>query len=104
MVFVTAGMGGGTGTGAAPIIAQIARDVGALTVGVVTKPFAFEGSQRKKKANSGIAELAKAVDALIAIPNDRLVVAGRHEDDPARTPSRWSTTSASTPCTASAIS
>jgi cell division protein FtsZ len=73
MVFVTAGMGGGTGTGAAPVIAQVARDLGALTVGVVTKPFAFEGSQRKKKAMSGIAELAKAVDALIVIPNDRLV-------------------------------
>src|SRR5689334_1075524 len=73
MVFVTAGMGGGTGTGAAPVIAQVARDVGALTVGVVTKPFAFEGSQRKKKASSGINELAKAVDALIVIPNDRLV-------------------------------
>jgi cell division protein FtsZ len=73
MVFVTAGMGGGTGTGAAPIIAQVARDLGALTVGVVTKPFAFEGSQRKKKAMSGIAELSKAVDALIVIPNDRLV-------------------------------
>jgi cell division protein FtsZ len=73
MVFVTAGMGGGTGTGAAPVIAQVARDLGALTVGVVTKPFAFEGSQRKKKAMSGIAELSKAVDALIVIPNDRLV-------------------------------
>ena len=73
MVFVTAGMGGGTGTGAAPVIAQIARDCGALTVGVVTKPFAFEGSQRKKKASSGINELSKAVDALIVIPNDRLV-------------------------------
>jgi cell division protein FtsZ len=73
MVFVTAGMGGGTGTGAAPVIAQIARDCGALTVGVVTKPFAFEGSQRKKKASAGINELSKAVDALIVIPNDRLV-------------------------------
>lgn len=73
MVFVTAGMGGGTGTGAAPIIAQVARDLGALTVGVVTKPFTFEGAQRKKKALSGISELAKAVDALIVIPNDRLV-------------------------------
>jgi len=73
MVFVTAGMGGGTGTGAAPVIAQVARDLGALTVGVVTKPFAFEGSQRKKKAAAGIAELGKAVDALIVIPNDRLV-------------------------------
>jgi len=73
MVFVTAGMGGGTGTGAAPVIAQVARDLGALTVGVVTKPFAFEGSQRKKKATIGINELGKAVDALIIIPNDRLV-------------------------------
>ncbi|HEX3695647.1 MAG TPA: cell division protein FtsZ [Polyangia bacterium] len=73
MVFVTAGMGGGTGTGAAPVIAQVARDLGALTVGVVTKPFAFEGSQRKKKALAGIAELSKAVDALIVIPNDRLI-------------------------------
>ena len=73
MVFVTAGRGGGTGTGAAPVIAQVARDLGALTVGVVTKPFAFEGSQRKKKASVGINELGKAVDALIIIPNDRLV-------------------------------
>jgi cell division protein FtsZ len=73
MVFVTAGMGGGPGTGAAPVIAQVARDLGALTVGVVTKPFAFEGSQRKKKAAAGIAELSKCVDALIVIPNDRLV-------------------------------
>ena len=73
MVFVTAGMGGGTGTGAAPVIAQVARDMGALTVGVVTKPFSFEGSQRKKKASGGIGELAKAVDALIVIPNDRLI-------------------------------
>jgi len=66
-------MGGGTGTGAAPVIAQVARDMGALTVGVVTKPFAFEGSQRKKKASGGISELAKSVDALIVIPNDRLI-------------------------------
>jgi cell division protein FtsZ len=74
MVFVTAGMGGGTGTGAAPVIARTARELGALTVGVVTKPFVFEGLQRKKKAAAGIAELSKAVDALIIIPNDRLVV------------------------------
>ena len=73
MVFVTAGMGGGTGTGAAPVIAQVARDLGALTVGVVTRPFAFEGMQRKKRAMHGIAQLAKAVDALIVIPNDRLL-------------------------------
>lgn len=73
MVFVTAGMGGGTGTGAAPVIAQVARDLGALTVGVVTRPFTFEGMQRKKRAAGGIAQLAKAVDALIVIPNDRLL-------------------------------
>jgi cell division protein FtsZ len=73
MVFITAGMGGGTGTGAAPVIARAAREMGALTVGVVTKPFTFEGMQRKKRAGGGIAELAKAVDALIVIPNDRLV-------------------------------
>jgi cell division protein FtsZ len=79
MVFVTAGMGGGTGTGAAPVIAQVARDMGALTVGVVTKPFAFEGLQRKKKANNGISELGKAVDALIVIPNDRLVAIAGHK-------------------------
>src|SRR3954468_17301344 len=79
MVFVTAGMGGGTGTGAAPVIAQVARDMGALTVGGVTKPFAFEGLQRKKKANSGITELGKAVDALIVIPNDRLVAIAGHK-------------------------
>jgi cell division protein FtsZ len=79
MVFVTAGMGGGTGTGAAPVIAQVARDMGALTVGVVTKPFAFEGLQRKKKANAGISELGKAVDALIVIPNDRLVAIAGHK-------------------------
>ena len=79
MVFVTAGMGGGTGTGAAPVIARIAREAGALTVAVVTKPFAFEGLQRKKKANAGVAELGKSVDALIVIPNDRLVnLAGRN--------------------------
>ncbi|HEY5284188.1 MAG TPA: cell division protein FtsZ, partial [Polyangia bacterium] len=79
MVFVTAGMGGGTGTGAAPVIARAAREMGALTVGVVTKPFMFEGLQRKKKAASGIAELAKSVDALIVIPNDRLIgLAGKN--------------------------
>lgn len=78
MVFVTAGMGGGTGTGAAPVVAQIARDAGALTVGVVTRPFVFEGLQRKKRAIGGIEKLARAVDALIVIPNDRLMaVAGK---------------------------
>ncbi|HEX7842189.1 MAG TPA: cell division protein FtsZ [Kofleriaceae bacterium] len=73
MVFVTAGMGGGTGTGAAPVIAQIARDCGALTVGVVTKPFGFEGNKRAKQAVLGIERLESAVDTLIVIPNNRLL-------------------------------
>ena len=73
IVFVTAGMGGGTGTGGAPIIADIARGVGALTVGVVTKPFMFEGKRRLKQADHGIAELKNTVDTLITIPNQRLL-------------------------------
>ena len=73
MVFVTAGMGGGTGTGGAPIIAQVAREIGALTVGVVTKPFKFEGRRRSKFADLGIEKLEAAVDTLITIPNDRLL-------------------------------
>jgi cell division protein FtsZ len=73
MVFITAGMGGGTGTGAAPVIASLARETGALAVGVVTKPFSFEGETRKHKAEEGIAELKKNVDALIVIPNERLL-------------------------------
>jgi cell division protein FtsZ len=73
MVFVTAGMGGGTGTGAAPIVAQIARDMGALTVAVVTKPFNFEGRRRMKNAELGIQELAAAVDTIITIPNQKLL-------------------------------
>ena len=72
MVFVTCGMGGGTGTGAAPIIAGIAQDMGALTVGIVTKPFSFEGKRRMDQANQGLAELKEHVDTLIVIPNDRL--------------------------------
>ena len=72
MVFITAGMGGGTGTGAAPIIAEIAKGKGILTVGIVTKPFAFEGSHRMRQAEAGIAELAQHVDSLIVIPNERL--------------------------------
>jgi len=72
MVFVTAGMGGGTGTGAAPVIAQIAREAGALTVGVVTKPFHFEGMRRMRTAEAGIAELHKVVDTLLIIPNQNL--------------------------------
>ena len=81
MIFVTAGMGGGTGTGAAPIVAQIARDMGILTVGVVTKPFVFEGANRMKIAASGIKELSQHVDSLITIPNDKLLsVYGREFD------------------------
>ena len=72
MVFITAGMGGGTGTGAAPIIADLAHEAGILTVGVVTKPFRFEGANRMKQAEAGIANLAEKVDSLIVIPNDRL--------------------------------
>ena len=79
MVFITAGMGGGTGTGAAPIIAQIARDLGALTVGVVTRPFLFEGKRRMRNAESGIGELAAAVDTIITIPNQKLL--GLSDDD-----------------------
>ncbi|MFC0301502.1 cell division protein FtsZ [Virgibacillus soli] len=73
MIFVTAGMGGGTGTGAAPIIAQISKELGALTVGVVTRPFSFEGRRRSTQAISGIDSLKEAVDTLIVIPNDRLL-------------------------------
>jgi len=73
MVFVTCGMGGGTGTGAAPAVAKIARELGALTVGVVTKPFGFEGAQRARLADQGIMELRKSVDAIIIIPNDKLL-------------------------------
>ncbi len=73
MVFVTAGMGGGTGTGAAPIVAQIAKEMGILTVGVVTKPFTFEGRRRMLHADKGIEELRKRVDTLVTIPNDRLL-------------------------------
>src|SRR6266851_5740057 len=73
MIFVTAGMGGGTGTGAAPIIAEIAKDIGALTVAVVTKPFGFEGAKRKLLAEQGISDLVDKVDTLITIPNDRLL-------------------------------
>lgn len=73
MVFITCGMGGGTGTGAAPVVAKIARELGALTVGVVTRPFGFEGQQRLRLAENGMNELRKAVDALITIPNDKLL-------------------------------
>ena len=73
MVFIAAGMGGGTGTGAAPVVARTAKELGALTIGVVTKPFFFEGPQRMKLAEAGLEELRKEVDALIVIPNDRLL-------------------------------
>ncbi|MBQ8897788.1 MAG: cell division protein FtsZ [Clostridia bacterium] len=72
MVFITAGMGGGTGTGAAPVVAKLAREMGILTVGVVTKPFAFEGAKRMRQAEEGIAALREMVDSLIVIPNERL--------------------------------
>ena len=71
MVFVTCGMGGGTGTGAAPVIAEIAQNLGALVVGIVTKPFSFEGKRRMEQALAGLAELKNHVDTLIVIPNDR---------------------------------
>ena len=73
MVFVTSGLGGGTGTGAAPIVAQIAKEIGALTIGVVTRPFTFEGMRRMQSAESGIAKLKEHADTLIVIPNDRLL-------------------------------
>ena len=73
MVFVTAGEGGGTGTGAAPVVAQVAKEIGALTIGVVTRPFTFEGRRRSTQAETGIEELKDAVDTLIVIPNDRLL-------------------------------
>ncbi len=76
MVFITAGMGGGTGTGAAPVIAEVARELGALTVGIVTKPFKFEGKKRMLQAEEGIKELEKHVDSLIVIPNERLKLLG----------------------------
>jgi cell division protein FtsZ len=72
MVFITCGMGGGTGTGAAPVIAEIAKDLGALTVGIVTQPFSFEGSTRQRNAQKGIDEMRKCIDTLIVIPNDRI--------------------------------
>ena len=72
MIFITAGMGGGTGTGAAPVVAAIAKELGVLTVGIVTKPFAFEGKKRMSQAEAGIAELSEQVDSLVVIPNERL--------------------------------
>jgi cell division protein FtsZ len=77
MVFVTAGMGGGTGTGAAPVIASLASEIGALTIAVVTKPFVFEGGRRMKQADKGLTELRQAVDSVITIPNERLLAVNR---------------------------
>ncbi|PHQ62605.1 MAG: cell division protein FtsZ, partial [Maribacter sp.] len=78
MIFITAGMGGGTGTGAAPVVAQVAKEMGILTVAVVTKPFPFEGGKRLKIAEAGLAELSQHVDSLITIPNEKLLaVLGR---------------------------
>ncbi len=73
MVFITCGLGGGTGTGAAPVVADLAKDIGALTIGVITRPFTFEGTQRKLIADKGWEELASRVDAVITIPNDRVL-------------------------------
>ncbi|MBM3139653.1 MAG: cell division protein FtsZ [Chloroflexi bacterium] len=79
MVFVTACLGGGTGTGAAPIVAEVARELGALTIGVVTRPFTFEGSKRRQQAEEGVRDLQEKVDTLIIIPNDRLLQIGEND-------------------------
>ncbi len=73
LVFITAGMGGGTGTGAAPMVAEIARDMGALTIGIITRPFSFEGKKRERQADQGLTELRRCVDTMIVVPNDRLL-------------------------------
>ena len=73
MVFITAGMGGGTGTGSIPVVAEVARSSGALTIAIVTKPFAFEGARRMKVAEEGILQLCDKVDTLVIIPNDRII-------------------------------
>ncbi len=92
MCFVTAGMGGGTGTGAAPVVAQAARNKGILTVGVVTKPFHFEGACAAcGLAESGIEELQKSVDTLIVIPNQNLFRIANDQAPPSPTPSQWPT-------------
>ena len=80
MIFITAGAGGGTGTGAAPIVARISRELGALTVAIVTKPFGFEGSRRGEQAERGVAALAEEVDTLIVVPNNRLLSRARQAD------------------------
>src|SRR5690606_21611858 len=73
LVFITAGMGGGTGTGAAPVIAEMAREMGALSIGIVTKPFLFEGRKRMRQAEQGLAELKRAADTVIVVPNERVL-------------------------------
>ena len=90
MVFVTAGMGGGTGTGASPVVARVARELGILTIGVVTKPFHFEGQRRMRLAEAGIMELQKSIDTLIIIPNQNLFQSPTRRP-PLPTPSRWPT-------------
>jgi cell division protein FtsZ len=90
MVFVTAGMGGGTGTGAAPVVAQVAKESGALTIGVVTRPFTFEGMRRMQSAEQGIGKLKEHADTLIAIPNDRCCRLPTSAP-PCRMPSAWRT-------------
>jgi len=102
MVFLTAGMGGGTGTGAAPVIARVARESGILTVGVVTKPFHFEGVHRMRTAEAGIEELQKFVDTLIIIPT-RTCSASPTNARPLPTPSRWPMTCSIPVCAASPI-
>ena len=77
LVFITCGMGGGTGTGAAPVIAELAREGGALTVGIVTKPFLFEGRKRMRQAEQGITDMRKNVDTMIVVPNERLLARRR---------------------------
>ena len=77
MVFVTAGMGGGTGTGAAPVVASLASEIGALTIAVVTKPFIFEGGRRNRQAEQGLIELRQTVDSVITIPNERVLAVNR---------------------------
>ena len=88
MVFVTAGMGGGTGTGAAPIVAQVAKECGALTIGVVTRPFTFEGGKRTQSAEAGVLKMKEHAHTLISIPNDRLLQLA-DKNPPCRMPSAW---------------
>ena len=101
MVFIAAGAGGGTGTGAAPVVARIAREVGALTVGIVTKPFAFEGTRRGEQAEQGVEDLANEVDTLIVIPNSRLLTRARQVRRRWSRPSAWPTTCCARACRAS---